>query len=95
VGTVAEETGEFEGTWEEIMSHAAEFAGRRVRLILLPEGPEPSPKGPPLDEKNERMLELYREWQRTPLTEEEVAILDDFEQFRKEHPFSLRRLDDE
>ena len=31
---------ELEGTWEEIMSRAEEFAGRRVRVIVLPpEGP--------------------------------------------------------
>lgn len=27
---------ELEGTWEEIMQHASELAGRRVKLIVLP-----------------------------------------------------------
>ena len=27
---------ELEGTWEEIMEHAEELAGRRVRLVVLP-----------------------------------------------------------
>jgi hypothetical protein len=27
---------EIEGTWEEIVSRAAEFAGRKVRLTVLP-----------------------------------------------------------
>ena len=26
---------ELEGTWEEIVAHAAEFAGRRVRVTVL------------------------------------------------------------
>ena len=26
---------EYEGTWEEIASHASEFAGRRLRLIVI------------------------------------------------------------
>ena len=33
----------FEGTWEEIAQHAAELAGRRVRLTVL----EDAPKGTP------------------------------------------------
>ena len=31
-----------EGTWEEIVTHAPELAGRRVRVVLLP-GDEPVP----------------------------------------------------
>jgi hypothetical protein len=31
---------ELEGTWEEIAAHAPYLAGRRVRLIVLPEGTE-------------------------------------------------------
>ena len=37
---------ELEGTWEEIVAHPAELAGRRLRVIVLPE-PEPSPKAVP------------------------------------------------
>ena len=33
---------ELEGTWEEIVTHASELTGRRVRLIVLPTEPEPS-----------------------------------------------------
>ena len=33
---------ELEGTWEEIVAHAAELAGRRVRVTVLPDKPEPS-----------------------------------------------------
>ena len=35
---------ELEGTWEEIVTHADELTGRRVRLIVLPTEPEPSPE---------------------------------------------------
>ena len=39
---------ELEGTWEEIAAHAAELAGRRVRVIILPDKPELSlPEAPP------------------------------------------------
>jgi hypothetical protein len=30
----------YEGTWEEVVSHAAELAGRRVRVTILGEPPE-------------------------------------------------------
>lgn len=38
---------ELEGTWEEIVAHAAELAGRRVRVIIMPDKPEPSPEAVP------------------------------------------------
>jgi hypothetical protein len=38
---------ELEGTWEEIVARAAELAGRRVRVIILPDKPEPSPPEAP------------------------------------------------
>lgn len=34
---------ELEGTWEEIVAHAADLAGRRVRVIILPDKLEPLP----------------------------------------------------
>ncbi len=30
---------ELEGTWEEIVEHADELVGRRVRLVVLPDQP--------------------------------------------------------
>ncbi|HEX8597129.1 MAG TPA: hypothetical protein VF952_01270 [Chloroflexia bacterium] len=33
---MATEIRELEGTWEEIMEHAEELAGRRVRLVVFP-----------------------------------------------------------
>ncbi len=32
----------FEGTWEEVSRHAAELAGRKVRLTVLDTAPLPS-----------------------------------------------------
>jgi hypothetical protein len=33
---MATEIKELEGTWEEIMEHAEELAGKRVRVVVLP-----------------------------------------------------------
>jgi hypothetical protein len=33
---MATEITQLEGTWEEIMKHAQELAGKRVRLVVLP-----------------------------------------------------------
>lgn len=33
---MATEIKELEGTWEEIMEHAKELMGKRVRLVVLP-----------------------------------------------------------
>ena len=37
---------DLEGTWEEIVEHAPELAGRRVRVTILPETPDIPPKPP-------------------------------------------------
>jgi hypothetical protein len=76
------------------MAHAAELAGRRVRLVVLPPQPEETPQAPPLSPANRRMLELLAEWERTPLTDEERAVLDGLEQHLREEPFSLRSIED-
>lgn len=34
---------EYEGTWEEVVTHAPEFAGRRVRLTFLDDEKPSSP----------------------------------------------------
>lgn len=38
---------ELEGTWEEIAARAPEFAGQRVRLIVLPEPAKSTQEKPP------------------------------------------------
>ncbi|HEX8220894.1 MAG TPA: hypothetical protein VF914_17020 [Chloroflexia bacterium] len=37
---------ELEGTWEEIMEHAEELAGKRVRVVVLPGKVEIAPSAP-------------------------------------------------
>jgi hypothetical protein len=91
---VTSQTLELEGTWEEIMAHAAELSGRRVRLIVLPTASETAPGRSPLSPSNLRMLDLLSEWERSPLTEEERTVLDGLEQHLKEQPFSLRAIGD-
>ena len=68
---------EYEGTWEEILSHSQELTGQTVRVTVV----EPE-KELPL--ANQRMLALLDEWEKKPLPPEEMKILDDFEQFQKE-----------
>ncbi len=83
---------ELEGTWEEILAHAAELAGHRVRVTVLPSQQEAT-IGRPLSTSNRRMLELLTVWEQTPLTDEEKAVLDGLEQHLKEQPLSLREIE--
>ena len=69
------------------MPHADDFAGQQVRVTVLP--PEPPKRRP-----HQSMLDMFEEQKRNPLTAEEIAILDDFEQFRKEHPIRFRGIED-
>ena len=79
---------EYEGAWEEVLTHASDFAGQQVRVTVLPpEEPKPHPY--------QSMLDLFEERKRNPWTPEEMAILDDFEQFRKDHPIRFRGIEDE
>ena len=49
----------------------------------------PHNPAPTLRPENQRMLALLAEWEKTPLCEEDKAILEDMEVFLCEHPFSL------
>lgn len=71
---------EMEGTWEEIIAHAAELAGRRVRVTVLPAHPETGPEKPVVSPTNQRMLDLLADWEQSPLTDEERAVLDGLEE---------------
>lgn len=82
-----------EGTWEEALARASELAGRRLRVEVLELKVETDQSS--LREKNRQMLAMLRKWEKEPLTEEEIRILDEFEEFRKTHPFTLRQLKDE
>ena len=45
-------TNVFEGTWDEIVKHAAEFGGRRLRVTILSEDQQSQP--------NLKMLEIMK-----------------------------------
>jgi hypothetical protein len=91
---VTSETLEIEGTWEEVMAHAPELVGRRVRLTVLPDQTKAA-GGAPLPPPNQRVLQLLEEWEREPLTEEEQAVLDGLEEHLRVHPFSLRSVEED
>ena len=76
------------------MEHAAELAGKQVRVMVL--GKDRGTSRPVrLRPENREMLAILDEWQKTPLPDEERQALDEFEEFRKAHPFSLHSLDEE
>ena len=86
------ETLELEGTWEEILAHSEELEGRWV-YVRVQSSSKDTQKD--LTPAAKRTLEWLEEWKNTPLTDEEVKILEDFERFRQDHPFSLRTLKEE
>ena len=90
---MATETLIIEGTWEEILKHSDHLVGHRVRLTVLP------PTFPPTEESNVRpenlgALEVLKELQETPLSEEDRKTLEDFTQFRKDHPLRFHLIED-
>ena len=78
---------ELQGTWEEILTHSDELAGKRVQVTVV------TPPKPTQEEIAETMA-LMSDLRNNPWTPEELKFFDDFEQFRKEHPFSLRKPED-
>ncbi len=68
---------EYEGTWEEILTHSNELTGQTVRVMVM----EPE-KELPL--ANQKMLAVLNEMDRNPWTPEELQFFDDFEKFQKE-----------
>jgi hypothetical protein len=88
------ETLELKGTWEEILQHANELAGRRVRVTVLEPEPEEAAQKRPLKPENQRMLEWLEEHRRTPLTEEELAALDEIEEIRRKERLRFYGPDD-
>ncbi len=80
---------EYEGTWEEILARSHEFAGHHVQIkIVAP------PREAALSPKQRQMLDALEEIQQTQYTPEEMAILEGFAAFQKEHPFRLRMVED-
>ncbi len=49
----------FEGTWDEIVKHAAEFSGRRLRVTVLAEEQKPQP-----NRKMQEIMEKVKELQK-------------------------------
>lgn len=88
------DTLELEGTWEEILARSEDLAGRRVHLTVLSPKPTADHHPETLPHPNQKMLEVLQEWKNTPLTDEEIQILEDFEQFRKDHPIRFRTPED-
>jgi hypothetical protein len=68
---------ELEGTWEEILTHASQLVGRRVRLLVL------SNEGS-ISSKNTLTLTERQAFLRLPL-EERQRILADRAEAMKEH----------
>lgn len=48
---------ELEGTWEEILQHSDELAGKRVRVVSVPAVKAPEPNGAPTKTLEERIIE--------------------------------------
>src|SRR5258708_31568398 len=82
---------ELEGTWEEILEHATELRGMHVTLKAVPEEEKIANGDKPLTAKQKRMLKTYKMLMEQELTVEEKRILDEFPEFRRKHPFDLRR----
>ena len=87
---------QLEGTWEEILAHAPELAGRRVRVVVLPDAARneadtanENALQATLSPENQRLLVVLDELRQTPWTEEEMAVLDGFEQFNRDNPLTF------
>lgn len=50
-----------EGTWEELATHAEEFKGRKLRLIVLPEETKVTDASPDEEVLRETALRLFTE----------------------------------
>ena len=89
---------ELEGTWEEILTHASELTGRKLRVLVLPVPhlSTDSMIGENVQElnissQNEQALAQMRQWRETALTEEDMTVLNDMEEFTSAHRFTLRQ----
>ncbi len=86
---------ELEGTWEEVLSHSRELAGRRVRVVALPPENEKPEGDDGLSPDQRAMLDVLEEWKQDPLTPDEIEALEEFEAFRERHPIPFRAWDPE
>lgn len=88
------DTLELEGTWEEILAWSSKLSGRRIQQKAFPAASSPSARTS-IRPENRATLEVLKEWREDPLSEEDRKILEEFEQFRKDHPIRFRVLEDE
>ncbi len=79
-----------EGSWEEVARHADELRGCRVRLTVVEER-DTADGAEGTAERHLRMLAALDEIRAIEWTEEERKALDEFEDFRRQHPFRLRK----
>ena len=63
----------YEGTWDEIATHAPEFRGRRLRLLVLSDEPSPS-----LEERR-AFIRLPLEGRRRILAEQAERLAEHYE----------------
>jgi len=79
-----------EGTWEEILAHASDLAGKRLVVTVLPgEGAGEQPAGT-LRPENRKILDLLEEIRTTPLSEEEESAFDEWERNRDAYRLRFR-----
>ena len=72
---------ELEGTWEEILTHASEFTGRRVRLIVLSDETSTTSLNTALTSTDRQaFLRLSLEERRRILAERAEAMKEHYEQ---------------
>ena len=73
------ETYEIEGAWEEILVHAPELVGRKVRVTVPPPQQADLTDGTGLSERNQQMLAAFEKYKNEPLTDEDVAAFAEIE----------------
>ena len=79
---MAELLKEYEGTWEEILTHSQELAGHQVQLKVM----EPEPE---TLTKQQRMMAAWEAFQKVEWTPEEQEVIDGFEEFNHKHPIDF------
>lgn len=79
-----------EGTWEEIMEHADELAGKRLVVTVLADKSASQPSTDDLRPENRRMLEVLEEMRNTPLSAEEEAAFEEWERNRDAYRLRFR-----
>lgn len=63
----------------------------RVLVTFLPREPSLPTN---LPARNRQQLELVRQWRKQPLSDEDAAVLDDFEAFQARHPIRFSQVTD-